>query len=201
MQKIISDLDLSRANFPLRKFARQRCLAIRLMKWSSTGQTFARNYCSVITQVRHPCISSLGWWITCARLEPEKIGTVWRHPHLPQPKKIKIMSSAEVVMFTVFWDARGVMFLDFLPKGQTINSTQYQKTLSNWLLQFDACVNSRNTSFCTAIVQGRIPIMQQPRQSKQKHELWFLASPDAALHRGMWVPPFTFNIHVPAIFP
>ena len=33
------------------------------------------------------------------------------------------------MMLTVLWDVHGVILLDFLPKGQTINSIKYQKTL------------------------------------------------------------------------
>ena len=32
-------------------------------------------------------------------------------------------------MITVFWDIQGVLLLDFLPKGETINSARYQETL------------------------------------------------------------------------
>ena len=37
--------------------------------------------------------------------------------------------SAGKVMITVFWDSRGVLLLDFLPKGETINSLRYQQKL------------------------------------------------------------------------
>ena len=30
---------------------------------------------------------------------------------------------------TVFWDHRGVIFIDFLPKGETVNSRRYCDTL------------------------------------------------------------------------
>ena len=32
-------------------------------------------------------------------------------------------------MITVFWDARGVLLIEFLPNGETINSACYQATL------------------------------------------------------------------------
>jgi hypothetical protein len=35
------------------------------------------------------------------------------------------------VMATVFWDAEGVIFVDIMPCGQTINSDLYIQTLKN----------------------------------------------------------------------
>ena len=32
-------------------------------------------------------------------------------------------------MATVFWDSQGVILVDFLPKGETINSEVYIETL------------------------------------------------------------------------
>jgi len=32
-------------------------------------------------------------------------------------------------MITVFWNSRGVLLVDFLPKGGTVNSSRYQQTL------------------------------------------------------------------------
>jgi hypothetical protein len=39
--------------------------------------------------------------------------------------KFKTLPSAGKVMFTVFWDRKGVILLDFLERGQTINSDRY----------------------------------------------------------------------------
>ena len=38
----------------------------------------------------------------------------------PRPKKLKTQPSAGKVMATVFWDAKSVIMLDFLPKRSTI---------------------------------------------------------------------------------
>ena len=38
----------------------------------------------------------------------------------PRPKKFKTQPSAGKVMATVFWDAKGIIILDFLPKRSTI---------------------------------------------------------------------------------
>ena len=49
----------------------------------------------------------------------------WVGPGSPRPKKLKTQPSAGKVMATVFWDAKGVIILDFLPKRSTITGVYY----------------------------------------------------------------------------
>jgi len=46
-------------------------------------------------------------------------------------KKFKRSPSAGKVMMTVVWDHLGVIFIDFLPKGEIVNSHRYCDTLKN----------------------------------------------------------------------
>ena len=48
----------------------------------------------------------------------------------PIEEKFKTLPSAGKVMCTVFWDRKGVILLDFLELGQTINSDHYIATLT-----------------------------------------------------------------------
>ena len=48
---------------------------------------------------------------------------------VPRPKKFKTQLSAGKVMATVFWDAKGVIMLDFLPKRSTITGVYYANLL------------------------------------------------------------------------
>ena len=50
-------------------------------------------------------------------------------PGSPKPKKFKTQPSAGKVMATVFWDAQGVIMLDFLAKKSTITSAYYANLL------------------------------------------------------------------------
>ena len=49
----------------------------------------------------------------------------WSHPTSERPKKFKSQLSAGKVMVTVFWDSVGVILVDFMSKGTTINSDVY----------------------------------------------------------------------------
>ena len=51
----------------------------------------------------------------------------------PRPKKFKTQPSAGKVMATVFWDAQGVIMLDFLAKKSTITGAYYANLL-DWEL-------------------------------------------------------------------
>ena len=46
----------------------------------------------------------------------------WRHPTSNRSKKFKSQQSAVKVMVNVFWDSVGVILVDFMSKGATINS-------------------------------------------------------------------------------
>ena len=50
-------------------------------------------------------------------------------PGSPRPKKFKTQPSAGKVMATVFWDAQGVIMLDFLAEKSTITGAYYANLL------------------------------------------------------------------------
>ena len=60
--------------------------------------------------------------------EPEN-KTQWVGPGSPRPKTFKTQPSAGKVMTTVFWDAKGIMMLDFLPKRGIITGVYYANLL------------------------------------------------------------------------
>ena len=54
----------------------------------------------------------------------------WRHSESPCETKFKQTFSARKVMFTVFWDRRGILLVDFLTRGETVNAERYCETLN-----------------------------------------------------------------------
>ena len=54
-----------------------------------------------------------------------KLSRQWVGPGSPRPKNFKTQPSTSKVMATVFWDAEGVIMLDFLPKKSTITGVYY----------------------------------------------------------------------------
>ena len=53
----------------------------------------------------------------------------YRHKNSPAPKKFKVVGSARKVLLTIFWDMEGIVHIEFLEQGTTINSERYVSTL------------------------------------------------------------------------
>ena len=68
-------------------------------------------------------------WVHCYEPENKAQSRQWVGPGSPRPRKFKKQPSAGKVMVTVFWDANGVIMLDFLPKRRTITGVYYENLL------------------------------------------------------------------------
>ena len=60
--------------------------------------------------------------------ETKRQSMEWHHPQPPRKKKFKT-SPARKLMITVFWDIDGVILVDVMARGETINSDAYIETL------------------------------------------------------------------------
>ncbi|CAK1593061.1 unnamed protein product [Parnassius mnemosyne] len=64
-------------------------------------------------------------WVHYCTPETKQQSKQWRRPGSPPPKKAKSILSANKVMASVFWDSKGVIMIDYLERGQNINSDYY----------------------------------------------------------------------------
>jgi hypothetical protein len=48
-----------------------------------------------------------------------------QHSASPRTKKFRVQKSARKVLASIFWDQGGILFIDYLPNGQTINAEYY----------------------------------------------------------------------------
>jgi [histone H3]-lysine36 N-dimethyltransferase SETMAR len=64
-------------------------------------------------------------WVHHYDPESKRQSMEWRHQGSPPPKKFRVIPSAGKILSTVFWDFEGVLFVDYLPKGKTINGQYY----------------------------------------------------------------------------
>jgi len=69
-------------------------------------------------------------WVHHCTPENKVDSMTWKHLTSPPMRKFKITMSAKKVMATVFWDAQGVLLVDFTPHGQTVNAARYCQTLN-----------------------------------------------------------------------
>jgi len=68
-------------------------------------------------------------WIHHYTPESSRQSSEWVVAGESRPKRPKTQISAGKVMASVFWDAHGILFIDYLEKGKTINSEYYIKLL------------------------------------------------------------------------
>ena len=68
-------------------------------------------------------------WVQPFEPESKRASMEWRHPISPCSKKFNSQQSPGKVMVTVFWNSDGVILVDFMSKGATINSDVYIDTL------------------------------------------------------------------------
>ena len=64
-------------------------------------------------------------WLHHYTPESNRQSASWTASDEPRPQRPKTQQSAGKVMASVFWDAHGIIYIDYLQKGQTINSDYY----------------------------------------------------------------------------
>ncbi|XP_071088847.1 histone-lysine N-methyltransferase SETMAR-like [Haliotis cracherodii] len=68
-------------------------------------------------------------WVHHYDPETKEQSKQWTGFASPRPKKFKTQPSAGEVMATIFWDTKGVLLIDYLPRGQTITGEYYYDLL------------------------------------------------------------------------
>lgn len=68
-------------------------------------------------------------WVHIWTPESKRQSMVWKGKDEPTPKKAKVVESAGKVMATIFWDSKGVLLIDYLPRGETITAERYCEVL------------------------------------------------------------------------
>ncbi|GBN32314.1 hypothetical protein AVEN_259622-1 [Araneus ventricosus] len=70
-------------------------------------------------------------WVHYETEETKEQSKQWMHSHSPSRKPVKFKRTffTKKCMATVFWDRKGVLLVEFMPRGTTITATSYSKTL------------------------------------------------------------------------
>ena len=85
-----------------------------LLEYCHSGKTFLKRI-----------VTGDETWVRHFEAESKRALMEWRYPTSPRSKKFKSQQSAGKVMVAVFWDSVGVILVDFMSKGTTINSDVY----------------------------------------------------------------------------
>ena len=63
----------------------------------------------------------------------------WKHYDTPPPKKAKAVKSADKIMELIFWYAKGILMINYVPTKSTINGKYY----TNLLDQLDKNIHEK----------------------------------------------------------
>jgi histone-lysine N-methyltransferase SETMAR len=68
-------------------------------------------------------------WLHHYDPETKQASMQWKHSDSPPPKKARTQPSAGKIMATIFWDAEGIILIDYLPHKTTITGSYYVEVL------------------------------------------------------------------------
>jgi len=68
-------------------------------------------------------------WLYHYDLETKQQPMEWRHKGSHRAKKFRVQKSAGKVLASIFWDQEGILRIDYLPKGLTVNAEYYSSLL------------------------------------------------------------------------
>jgi len=71
-----------------------------------------------------------GTWLYHYDPETKQQSMEWRHSGSPRPKKFRVQKSARKFIASIFWDQDGILLIDCLLNGQTINTAYYSSLLA-----------------------------------------------------------------------
>ncbi|KAF8789250.1 Histone-lysine N-methyltransferase SETMAR like protein [Argiope bruennichi] len=71
-------------------------------------------------------------WIHHYTPDSKRSSAEWTAADESGPKRPKIQKSAGKIITSVFWDAHGIFFIDYLEKGKTIKSEYYMALLDRF---------------------------------------------------------------------
>jgi len=94
-------------------------------------------------------------WVHYHTSESNRQSVEWLKSHESRPKQPKDQCSAGKVMASVFWDAHGIIFIDYLQKGRTVTGEYYVALLDKLNDEIKKKLIWRRKKFCTIIITHR----------------------------------------------
>ena len=68
-------------------------------------------------------------WVFEYDPETKRQSMQWKSPTSPRPKKARMSKSKVKLMLIAFFDSKGIVHLEFIPQGQTVNQYVYKEVL------------------------------------------------------------------------
>ena len=80
-----------------------------------------------------PCDES---WIYCYYPESKRQSSYWKHAGSPRPKKDRQSKSTHKHLMIPFFDSTGMIYMHWVPTGQTVNKEYYVEVLREFSKRF-----------------------------------------------------------------
>ncbi|GBP15649.1 Mariner Mos1 transposase [Eumeta japonica] len=97
---------------------------VSVLQESAPSYTMVKKWARLFQQGRESCEDDPGPG------RPVTESMQWTKKGERPPKKFKVQKSASKLMATIFWDSEGVLLIDYLPKGTTMNGQYYANLLA-----------------------------------------------------------------------
>ena len=107
-------------------------------------------------------------WLYHYDSETKQQSVEWRHSVLPRPKKFRVQKSAGKVLASIFWDQDDILFIDYLPKVQTMNAEYYSSLLvqlKDILKEKTPAAGRSPRGCCSCTTKPRLTGHLQPRRN------------------------------------
>ena len=135
-------------------------------------------------------------WIFEYDPETKRQSLQWKCPSSPRPKKARQSRSKIKLMLIAFFDARGIVHMEFLPQGQTVNQHVYKEILRRllrsvrekrrelwqdnaWLLHQDNAPAHNALSIRQFLAERNVTVLDHPPYSPDLAPCDFFCSPSS----------------------
>ena len=75
-------------------------------------------------------------WIYCYDLETKRQSSQWKHAGFPRPKKARQSESTHKILMIPFFDSSRMIYIHWVPIGQTVNKEHYVEVLRGFRKRF-----------------------------------------------------------------
>ena len=75
-------------------------------------------------------------WIYCYEPETKRHSSQWKHAGCPRPKKARQSKSTQKLLMIPFFDSTGMIYMHWVPTGQTVNKEYYVEVLRKFRKRF-----------------------------------------------------------------
>jgi len=103
--------------------------AVHKQQWVEAAQEFLQWHETEGEDFLDSIVTGDETWVYYTTPETKEQSKQWRHSSSPKPKKFKQTLSVGKIMACVFWDRKGLLLCEFMPRGTAINGDRYCETL------------------------------------------------------------------------